>query len=307
MKRLWNISGFWLTVNPKFMDTSLQHWWFSDLRVPLKWSLSRNRLFLLSRSSSLTNAHSSTQQNKRFDMVMELTNAYNRLRVRCDILYYIILYYIIHTVWLLHISAAHMAILSEVHGKGYITKRFELMHKYKILVSYTLIFYICVLVQNFCNTFFTMHLHETGHKCPETCRKHSVYKIPLNVFMSVFVSLPYSISLMHGHKLLKILKASGQPQYFVLRGSISHLYLFLETGYPGRVITWNFFHLLSTSRYRSRSNHSGHACCYTIMNHLDYHLLCASSRYWYSCFRHQRICIVVPYSYAPFFVSFLLS
>jgi hypothetical protein len=26
-----------------------------------------------------------------------------------------------------------------------------------------------------------------------------------------------------------------------------------------------------------------HACCYTIMNHLEHHLLCASSRYWCRC------------------------
>jgi hypothetical protein len=96
MKRLWNISGFGLTVNLKIMDTSLQHWWFSDWRVPLKWSLSRNRLYLLSRSSSLTNVHSSTQQNKRYDMATELTNAHKRLST----LHYIILYYII--LYLLH-------------------------------------------------------------------------------------------------------------------------------------------------------------------------------------------------------------
>ena len=42
-------------------------------------------------------------------------------------------------------SAAHVTILREVYGKGYITKRFELMHKCKIRV---LISYICVLVQN---------------------------------------------------------------------------------------------------------------------------------------------------------------
>ena len=48
-----------------------------------------------------------------------------------------------------------------------------------------------------------------------------------------------------------------------------------------------FFHLVSTSQYNSRSNHSGHACCYTNLNHLENHLLCASSRYWWRCFRHQ--------------------
>jgi hypothetical protein len=63
--------------------------------------------------------------------------------------------------------------------------------------------------------------------------------------------------------------------------------LFLETDYPGKVIMWWFLHLFSTSQYNSRSNHSGHACCYTNLNNLEHHLLCASSRYWWRCFRHQ--------------------
>jgi hypothetical protein len=52
--------------------------------------------------------------------------------------------------------------------------------------------------------------------------------------------------------------------------------LFLERDYPGKVTIWQFFHLLSTLQYYSRSNHSGHACCYTNLNHLQHHLLCAS-------------------------------
>jgi hypothetical protein len=28
-------------------------------------------------------------------------------------------------------------------------------------------------------------------------------------------------------------------------------------------------------------------CCYTNLNHLEHHLLCASSRYWWRCFLHQ--------------------
>jgi hypothetical protein len=43
------------------------------------------------------------------------------------------------------------------------------------------------------------------------------------------------------------------------------------------------FHSLSTSQYSSRSNHSSHACCYTILNHLKHDLL-----YWWRCFRHKR-------------------
>jgi hypothetical protein len=56
---------------------------------------------------------------------------------------------------------------------------------------------------------------------------------------------------------------------------------FLERDYPGKVIMWWFFHLLSTSQYNSRSNHSGHACCYTNLNHLEHHLLCAGLYYVY--------------------------
>jgi hypothetical protein len=48
---------------------------------------------------------------------------------------------------------------------------------------------------------------------------YSVYKVLLYVSIHVFVSLPYSISLMNGHELLKMLKASGQPQCFVPRGA----------------------------------------------------------------------------------------
>jgi hypothetical protein len=47
------------------------------------------------------------------------------------------------------------------------------------------------------------------------------------------------------------------------------------------------FHLLSTPQYSSRSNHSGHVCCYTIMNLFEHNLLCALSRYWCRCFGHQ--------------------
>ena len=47
------------------------------------------------------------------------------------------------------------------------------------------------------------------------------------------------------------------------------------------------FHFLSTSWYNSRSNHSGHAYCCMIMDHLEHHLLCVSSHYWWCCFRHQ--------------------
>ena len=46
--------------------------------------------------------------------------------------------------------------------------------------------------------------------------------------------------------------------------------LLLERDHPGKVIMWYFFHLLSTSQYNSRSNHSGHACCYTSLNHPEH-------------------------------------
>ena len=69
----------------------------------------------------------------------------------------------------------------------------------------------------------------------------------------------------------------------------SHIYdtSVWEKDYPGKVVMWQFIHLRSTSQYNSRSNHSGNACCYTNLNHLEHHLLCASSRYWWYCFQHQ--------------------
>jgi hypothetical protein len=75
---------------------------------------------------------------------------------------------------------------------------------------------------------------------------------------------------------------------FASRGSNSTFSLFSEKDYPGKVIMCSFLHLLSTSQYNSRSNRSGPACCYTIMNHLENHLLCAASRYRCRCFRYHR-------------------
>jgi len=48
------------------------------------------------------------------------------------------------------------------------------------------------------------------------------------------------------------------------------------------------FHLLSISQYSSHSNRSGHGYCYMIMNHLQHHLLCASSHYWSLCCWNQK-------------------
>jgi hypothetical protein len=61
----------------------------------------------------------------------------------------------------------------------------------------------------------------------------------------------------------------------------------LERGCPGKVLMWQFSHVLSTSQYSSRWNHCGLACCYATMNHLEHPLFCASCRYWCRCFRHQ--------------------
>jgi hypothetical protein len=45
--------------------------------------------------------------------------------------------YVTHTVYLLHVSATHMAIFREVHYKGlWDIKVFVLMHRYKILKLY---------------------------------------------------------------------------------------------------------------------------------------------------------------------------
>jgi hypothetical protein len=43
------------------------------------------------------------------------------------------------------------------------------------------------------------------------------------------------------------------------------LSLFLERDCPGKVIMWRVFRLLSSLQYISRSNRSGHACCYTMV------------------------------------------
>jgi len=57
---------------------------------------------------------SSDKTLRSFDMVMKPTNTYKRLRVS----------YLIYTVCLLDVSTALVAILREVHYKGYITKIF---------------------------------------------------------------------------------------------------------------------------------------------------------------------------------------
>ena len=56
-------------------------------------------------------------------MVTKPMNAFKFVRV----------YYIIHLVCLVHVLATLVAILTEVHYKGYITKVFEPMHKCKTL------------------------------------------------------------------------------------------------------------------------------------------------------------------------------
>ena len=53
------------------------------------------------------------------------------------------------------------------------------------------------------------------------------------------------------------------------------------------------FPLFSTSQRSSRSNHSGHACCFTIMNRLELHLLSASSRYGCRCCHNRKLSTIV--------------
>jgi hypothetical protein len=91
---------------------------------------------------------------------------------------------------------------------------------------------------------------------------------------------PQSLSKRALHRLRSSASSSNfQYPLFSLR---------LETDYPVKVITWKFFHLLSTSQYSSRSNNSGHVYCYTTMNHFQHHLLFASIRYWSLCCRNQK-------------------
>jgi len=75
--------------------------------------------------------------------------------------------------------------------------------------------------------------------------------------------------------------------FFILQHHISNIpryscyciSLFLERDYPEKIIMWYFLHFLSAAQNSSRSDHSGHVCCYTFMKHLEHNLLCALSRY----------------------------
>jgi hypothetical protein len=70
-----------------------------------------------------------------------------------------------YTVCLLHVSATLVAILREVHYKGYITQLFGPMHKYKIL-SFDMCGLICVYIKTqntdkiFCGKFYVRHRPE---------------------------------------------------------------------------------------------------------------------------------------------------
>ena len=61
-------------------------------------------------------------------MAMKPTNAYKRLRIS-----YVIIYYIIYIICLLHVSPTLMSIFSEMHKKNMLQKLFEPIHKFKIM------------------------------------------------------------------------------------------------------------------------------------------------------------------------------
>ena len=65
--------------------------------------------------------------------------------------------------------------------------------------------------------------------------------------------------------------------------------LFSEGGHRGKTddVTLLFPFAFLTSHFSCLSNHSGHACYYAVMNNFQDPLLCAPSRYWYFCSRHQ--------------------
>ena len=66
--------------------------------------------------------------------------------------------YIIYRICLLHVSVTLLAILSDVHYKGYtITKLYEPWHKCKVLN-------IILLAYIFLNISFVMHVPKDGHK-----------------------------------------------------------------------------------------------------------------------------------------------
>jgi hypothetical protein len=74
------------------------------------------------------------QNNFKLSITVHWAITYDIKTNRCK---YVYEKYIIHTVYLLHVSATHVAIFREVHYKEYIhrniTDFLEPMHRYKIL------------------------------------------------------------------------------------------------------------------------------------------------------------------------------
>ena len=85
-------------------------------------------------------------------MVRNPTDAYKRIRVPC----------IINIACLLHVPATLLAILVEVHYKGYISNVFETMHTCKTLSFHSICFKIikCGILVTLVEHFFSVcYLH----------------------------------------------------------------------------------------------------------------------------------------------------
>ena len=95
--------------------------------------------------------------------------------------------YIINIVYLLHVSATHVAILGEVHYKGWIyrdlTKVCEVMHSCKILS-------------------FKRTWSKLDTKVAKTC-KRQVYKILLHIYVHLLISLPLYCTGIYQYRTIK--------------------------------------------------------------------------------------------------------
>jgi hypothetical protein len=76
-----------------------------------------------------------------------------------------VLKYIIHTIYILHVSATNVAIIREMHYKEYMHRNITEVFGTN---AQSLIFYICAVVPKtsvifLMYVFFVMHLPEDGH------------------------------------------------------------------------------------------------------------------------------------------------
>lgn len=104
--------------------------------------------------------------------------------------------YIINIIYLLHVSATHVAILWEVHRSLWMLHRCQIIHfnrMWPILVT----------------------------KVAETCRRY-VYNILLHIYVDLLVSLPlyYTGKIVYQHRIIRVI-----PPYFDLYTYMQRSYL----------------------------------------------------------------------------------